>query len=63
MPILNADDDVVGVAQVINKNGTSGGFNQDDEKVYIYIAKYSIVLKFLKVSNTNKQMPYKCTVW
>lgn len=33
MPIRNADDEVVAVAQVINKIGAPEGFSKDDEKV------------------------------
>ncbi|XP_061180019.1 dual 3',5'-cyclic-AMP and -GMP phosphodiesterase 11A-like isoform X2 [Saccostrea echinata] len=33
MPIRNGDDEVVAVAQVINKAGTREGFSKDDEKL------------------------------
>lgn len=33
MPIRNADDEVVAVAQVINKAGAQEGFSKEDEKV------------------------------
>lgn len=33
MPIHNADDEVVAVAQVINKAGAQEGFSKEDEKV------------------------------
>ena len=36
MPIKNAEGDVIGVAQVINKNTASGVFSPDDEKVSVY---------------------------
>jgi dual 3',5'-cyclic-AMP and -GMP phosphodiesterase 11 len=33
LPIRNAENDVIGVAQVINKNTPEGFFIEDDEKV------------------------------
>ena len=33
LPIRNAEDDVIGVAQVINKNSPDEVFTEDDEKV------------------------------
>ena len=39
VPVLNADSDVIAVAQVINKHGTEICFTKDDEKVRI-ISEY-----------------------
>ncbi|XP_050407137.1 dual 3',5'-cyclic-AMP and -GMP phosphodiesterase 11A isoform X2 [Patella vulgata] len=33
MPIKNADDEIIGVAQVLNKTGCSRGFDSEDEKL------------------------------
>ena len=37
MPIRNADDEVVAVAQVINKSGSNDGFTKEDEKVSLLL--------------------------
>lgn len=51
MPIHNADDEVVAVAQVINKAGAQEGFSKEDEKVvhipYIRAHTYTYLLRVL----------------
>lgn len=51
MPIQNADDEVVAVAQVINKAGAQEGFSKEDEKVvqipYICAHTYTYLLRVL----------------
>lgn len=44
MPIRNADDEVVAVAQVINKAGAQEGFSREDEKVvHTYMSKWRLL--------------------
>ncbi|ESO83549.1 hypothetical protein LOTGIDRAFT_236563 [Lottia gigantea] len=37
MPIKNADDEIIGVAQVLNKTGSEDGFDKEDEKALLEV--------------------------
>ncbi|XP_033733094.1 dual 3',5'-cyclic-AMP and -GMP phosphodiesterase 11A-like [Pecten maximus] len=50
MPIRNSDNDIVGVAQVVNKTGSCEGFSKDDEKM---LATY---LTFCGIAIHNAQI-------
>lgn len=39
-PIRNADDEIVGVAQLLNKTSGDGAFTEDDEKVIMITAAH-----------------------